>query len=138
MQSKWKIFKSFFTINFFYRMVIRIRYDADNILVKMGNKFGCDPKTDAPHLLNLAKMLNIDVIGVSFHVGSGCEEPIAYRNAIAAAREVFDLAENLGFKFKLLDVGGGYPGYHGESIDEVLSQKFSYKVVHSKCFVCFL
>lgn len=100
-------------------MVIRIRHDADNVLVKMGSKFGCDPKTDAPRLLDLAKMLNINVIGVSFHVGTDCKEPIAYRNAIAAAREVFDLAENFGFKLTLLDIGGGYPGCHGESIDAV-------------------
>jgi ornithine decarboxylase len=46
----------------------------------------------------------------SFHVGSGCFDASAFGDAVCRARKVFDEAEELGFKFTLLDVGGGFPG----------------------------
>lgn len=101
------------------KMVIRIRCDATDAQCQLGMKFGCNPVTEAPQLLRLARSLDIDVVGVSFHVGSGCREPPVFRRAIAAARSVFDYAEELGYQFYLLDVGGGYPGGRGTSIDKI-------------------
>jgi ornithine decarboxylase len=46
----------------------------------------------------------------SFHVGSGCEDPSSFRDAVERARKVFDMASQYGFELNLLDVGGGYPG----------------------------
>lgn len=100
-------------------MVIRIRCDAVDAQCQLGNKFGCDPITEAPDILRLAKLLDIDVVGVSFHVGSGCREPPVFRRAIAASRKIFDFAKTLGYDFSLLDIGGGYPGDRGTSIDKV-------------------
>jgi ornithine decarboxylase len=34
----------------------------------------------------------------------------AFTDAIKRAREVFTIAEGIGFSFKLLDIGGGFPG----------------------------
>lgn len=83
-------------------------------------KFGCDPITEAPGLLKIAQSLNLNVVGVSFHVGSGCKDPPIFRKAIAASRQIFDLAETYGFNFNILDIGGGYPGDRGTSINNVL------------------
>jgi len=101
------------------RMVIRIRCDATDAQCQLGMKFGCDPVKEAPHLLEVARSVGINVIGVSFHVGSGCREPAAFKNAIAAARDIFDFAATLGYDFHVLDLGGGYPGGHGSSIDKI-------------------
>ena len=46
----------------------------------------------------------------SFHVGSGCGDVTAFSGAIADCRKAFDIAETLGFKMHLLDIGGGFPG----------------------------
>lgn len=100
-------------------MVIRIRCDARVAQCQLGMKFGCDPATEAPGLLALARALGLDVVGVSFHVGSGCGEADVFRRAISAAREVFDFAATLGYRLELLDIGGGFPGDKGTSIDEV-------------------
>uniref|UniRef100_V5GTY5 ornithine decarboxylase n=1 Tax=Anoplophora glabripennis TaxID=217634 RepID=V5GTY5_ANOGL len=100
-------------------MVIRIRSDALEARCPLGMKFGCNPVTEAPELLRIARSLDINVIGVSFHVGSGCGEPQAFRRAIAASRDVFDYASTLGYQFHLLDIGGGYPGGRDTSIDEI-------------------
>lgn len=100
-------------------MVIRIRCDAKVAQCQLGMKFGCDPVKEAPKLLSLARSLGIQVVGVSFHVGSGCGEPGVFRRAIAAARDLFEYASELGYVFNLLDIGGGYPGGHGTTIDPV-------------------
>ena len=82
-------------------------------------KFGCDPIYEAPALLRLARLLDIDVVGISFHVGSGCQDPPVFNRAIAHAKSLFDLAIDIGFKPYLLDLGGGYPGNKGTSIDKI-------------------
>lgn len=105
----------------FFRMVIRIRCDATDAQCQLGMKFGCNPVTEAPELLRIARSLDINVIGVSFHVGSGCREPQVFRRAIAASRDIFDYASSLGYQFHLLDIGGGYPGGRDTSIDKVSS-----------------
>jgi ornithine decarboxylase len=51
------------------------------------------------------------VIGVSFHVGSGCKNLGAYSAAIATARNVFDIGAELGHEMRLLDIGGGFTGH---------------------------
>jgi ornithine decarboxylase len=89
-------------------------------------KFGCNAVTEAPHLLKVAQSLGLHVVGVSFHVGSGCGDPTAFRRAIVSARMVFDVATNLGFNFHLLDIGGGYPGNKGVSIDKVSSSCYMF------------
>ena len=43
---------------------------------------------DCSGLLALAQQLNIQVVGVAFHVGSGATNPQAFADAIAAARLV--------------------------------------------------
>lgn len=101
------------------KMVLRLRCDAVDTQCPLGIKFGCDPISEAPRLLQIARSLDIDVIGVSFHVGSGCREPTAYKRAIATCRDVFDYAAKLGYDFKLLDIGGGFPGHKDTSIKEV-------------------
>jgi diaminopimelate decarboxylase len=102
-----------------HRLVIRIRCDAAVAQHQLGMKFGCNAVTEAPHLLKVAQSLGLHVVGVSFHVGSGCGDAQAFHKAIESAKMVFDVETNLGFSFHLLDIGGGYPGNKGTSIDKV-------------------
>nr|QXT59673.1 ornithine decarboxylase 1 [Nephotettix cincticeps] len=101
------------------RMVLRIRCDATVAQCQLGMKFGCEPVNEAPRLLKLAAALGVCVVGISFHVGSGCQEPPVFRRAICAARDLFDLGSQLGFSMGVLDIGGGYPGNRGSSIDKI-------------------
>jgi len=50
------------------------------------------------------------VIGISFHIGSGCQNTKAFELAVALARKCFDIAASLGTKMSLLDIGGGFSG----------------------------
>jgi ornithine decarboxylase len=56
------------------------------------------------------------VVGVSFHVGSGCQNLAAFTSAIQKARDVFDTAAELGIEsMEMLDIGGGFTGHFDES-----------------------
>ncbi|XP_022160145.1 ornithine decarboxylase 1-like [Myzus persicae] len=97
-------------------LVIQIRCDATEVQCPLGIKFGCDPQTEAPALMAMAHDLDLNIVGVSFHVGSGCNEPAAFRRAIAASAVIFKYAQELGFKnMHLLNIGGGFPGNRNTS-----------------------
>ncbi|KAI8594757.1 pyridoxal-dependent decarboxylase [Dissophora ornata] len=93
------------------QLVLRILTDDSKSLCKLGLKFGAPLDTTAS-LLATAQELELDVIGVSFHVGSGCFDANAFGEAVIRARRVFDQARDYGFNFKFLDVGGGFPSAH--------------------------
>ncbi|NXF81402.1 AZIN2 inhibitor, partial [Sclerurus mexicanus] len=62
------------------------------------------------HLLETAKEQAVEVVGISFHLGSRGLEPQAFAQAVAAAQLVFDMGTELGYHMHLLDIGGGFPG----------------------------
>ncbi|XP_065123488.1 ornithine decarboxylase 1-like isoform X2 [Paramisgurnus dabryanus] len=90
-------------------LVLRIATDDSKAVWKLSVKFGAKLKTTRL-LLERAKELGLDVIGVSFHVGSSCTDPETYTQAISDARYVFDMGTELGYNMTLLDIGGGFPG----------------------------
>ena len=89
------------------QLIIRILTDDSKSVCRFGIKFGA-PLEAVPHLLSTAKNLGLNVIGVSFHVGSGCYDPQSYVDAIQRSKKTFEIGEQFGFKFDLLDVGGGF------------------------------
>ena len=88
-------------------LVLRILTDDSASLCKFSAKYGAS-LADAKELLRLAKDFGLNVVGVSFHVGSGASDPGAFPKSVRDARFVFDLAEDMGYHMKLLDVGGGF------------------------------
>jgi ornithine decarboxylase len=93
-----------------FKCVLRIRADDPDARVPLGLKYGAEV-SEGKKLLATAKALNLEVVGVSFHVGSACKNLAAFTTAIESARVIFDQAEDLGFKMELLDIGGGFTGH---------------------------
>jgi ornithine decarboxylase len=91
------------------QLVLRIATDDSNAVCKLSNKFGAALNAVKP-LLRHATSLGLDVIGISFHVGSGCKEEAAFVDALQRARAAFDIGLELGLSMHLLDIGGGFPG----------------------------
>lgn len=89
------------------KMVLRLLIDDSGSSSRFGEKFGASISS-VPLLLETAHSLHLDVVGVAFHVGSGCNNPNLYKDALKIARQVFDMATKFGYTFKLLDVGGGF------------------------------
>ncbi|EFJ40311.1 hypothetical protein VOLCADRAFT_84542 [Volvox carteri f. nagariensis] len=96
-----------------FKCVLRIRADDPDARVPLGLKYGAEV-SEAPVLLQTAKDLGLHVVGVSFHVGSACQNLSTFSGAIENARKVFDEAHTLGFHMELLDIGGGFTGHFDE------------------------
>jgi len=97
------------------RLLLRIITDDSQSVCRFSSKFGA-PLDQCTPLLKLAKELNLNVVGISFHVGSGCMNSQSFVAAIKSAYGVFKEAELLGFNFTMLDLGGGWPGTNDEHI----------------------
>lgn len=106
-------------ISSYFSLILRIRYSSEKAKYKLGKKFGCHPNSEAIELLKLAKKHNLNVVGLSFHIGSSCEDYDVYCEAIKVCRKLFDAAlDEVGFDFKILDIGGGFPGDSFNRINE--------------------
>ncbi|PVF95305.1 hypothetical protein CPB86DRAFT_711415 [Serendipita vermifera] len=110
------------------KLVLRILTDDSKAVCRLGLKFGA-PLVAVPTLLAKAKELSLNVIGISFHVGSGCYDTGAFADAIARARKAFDMGREAGYEFSLLDVGGGFEDERFEEaasvIGDALREHFS-------------
>lgn len=93
-----------------FELLLRIATDDKQSVCRFSNKFGANPK-DAENLLDYAKSLGLPVVGVSFHVGSGCGDANAYTKYLAKVADIFKIAPKIGMSpMKIVDIGGGFPG----------------------------
>lgn len=97
------------------RLLLRIATADFSSLCPLSSKYGAS-MTEVEGLLRAAHSLGLNIVGVAFHVGSGCVEVHSYVDALERVRKVFDLATFLGLPpLSIVDIGGGFPGYDGES-----------------------
>ncbi|EAT48997.1 AAEL000044-PB [Aedes aegypti] len=99
-------------------VLIRYRFDSKKSKVNLGSKFGCETENESKSLLHVAKQLGIKVVGWCFNVGSGCTDADVFYAAIKKGREIHDYATSIGFKFRMIDLGGGFMGDKGCGIEE--------------------
>jgi ornithine decarboxylase len=84
---------------------IRLAVDDKDSKMPFSSKFGATER----ELIEIAKYSNIPITGVSFHVGSGCENPLQYKRAIEFASGTgFDILRNYLHLPKVVDIGGGF------------------------------
>ena len=102
------------------RVYVRLAVDNSGAVLPLAGKFGVDGET-ALELLDQARELGLQPIGLSFHVGSQCLKPQNWATAIRACGEVWTEAIARGHEFYFLDIGGGYPAghYHTPSIPTI-------------------
>lgn len=91
-------------------MILRIAVSDPTATCPLNLKFGADPVLVAPQLLKVAHEEGVNVVGISFHVGSGCNDATAYRTALGHAKNLCEIGEGYGFKMDIIDMGGGFPG----------------------------
>lgn len=97
------------------RLLLRIRADDSTARCQMGNKYGAEME-HVKDLLSLARNLGLNIVGVSFHVGSAAEDPTSFGSAIQLAHAAFHKGLAWGFAMEVLDIGGGFPdGFKAES-----------------------
>jgi diaminopimelate decarboxylase len=95
------------------KLILRIAVDDSKSLCKFNKKFGCK-LGDVEDLLKIVTTLKLDVVGISFHVGSGCSSAENFYKAIQDCRTATDIAASLGIQVETIDIGGGFPGLDGK------------------------
>jgi len=90
-------------------LILRILPDDSSSMCRFGSKFGAAEDTWST-LYSSAKEMDLNIIGISYHVGSGCRSAYAFVDAIHLARKAFDMGLEYGFNMTLLDIGGGFNG----------------------------
>ncbi|OOQ91244.1 Ornithine decarboxylase [Penicillium brasilianum] len=89
------------------QLVLRCFASDPSATYCLSSKFGAHPEASMS-LLECAKSLGLNVIGVSFHVGSSSKDPKAFEIAIQNSRRIFDAGSRMGHNMRLLDIGGGF------------------------------
>ncbi|XP_061460677.1 antizyme inhibitor 1 isoform X2 [Rhineura floridana] len=92
------------------KLLLHIATEDINGDEEMNMKFGTTLK-NCRHLMECAKELNVQIVGVKFYVSNACKETQVYKHAISDARCVFDMAEEFGFTMNMLNIGGGFTDY---------------------------
>jgi ornithine decarboxylase len=91
------------------RLILRICVDDSNSKCKFNSKFGCKLE-DIACIFQKICYLKLNLAGFSFHVGSGCEDPISYYKAIRDCRFAYTEATKYGLIPTIIDIGGGFSG----------------------------
>lgn len=87
--------------------LIRIKVDDTGSKMPFGAKFGADISI-VTDLAIFAKRRNIDLHGISFHVGSESTNPEAHKKAIELAMDQCDKLVAKGHAADIIDIGGGF------------------------------
>lgn len=91
------------------KLILRLAVDDSQSVCKFNIKFGCH-EDEVEELIKLAISLQLDIVGFSFHVGSGCSSAEVYYDAIRSCRKATNIAHELGIRIFIIDLGGGFPG----------------------------
>ncbi len=89
-------------------LMVRFAVSGDGAAYPLTRKFGVTAE-EAPALLRKARGVSEEMLGVSFHVGSQCMRPDAFRAAMDVANRAIVKA---GVLADIVDVGGGFPAIY--------------------------
>jgi len=94
------------------KLFLRIRADDPSARCNLGIKYGAE-EHEWDVLLFTAKTLGLDVVGVSFHVGSFASSITAFEDAMEKAEKAIELAREHGHDPRIIDIGGGFSSMSG-------------------------
>ncbi|MEJ0059198.1 MAG: type III PLP-dependent enzyme [Terricaulis sp.] len=89
-------------------LIVRLAAAGEGSVYPLAQKFGIAPAEAGP-LLRRTRAATEEMMGVSFHVGSQCMRPDAFRTAMLDASRAIVHA---GVVVDIVDVGGGFPAIY--------------------------
>jgi len=95
---------------------IRLIVETSEADWPLSRKFGCD-RDMALRLLDRATALGLTPVGFSFHVGSQTKRANMWAVTLDEMAWIWDAARSAGHELSLLNIGGGFPAFYGESVD---------------------
>jgi ornithine decarboxylase len=104
------------------RIILRIKTNDMHSVSKLSFKFGME-KHEIVNAIDECKKLNLNLVGVSFHVGSKTSDIDAFITAFNDARYVFDIAYSKDIKLSILDIGGGFTIETAQEYHQIINDK---------------
>lgn len=95
---------------------IRLLVGATGADWPLSRKFGCAPEM-ALGLLDHARALGLDPVGLSFHVGSQTRRAEMWRDTLDQVAAVWSAAQAAGHALSVINIGGGFPAFYGDAVD---------------------
>jgi ornithine decarboxylase len=87
--------------------LLRILVEDKGSLLPFSSKFGFDGKA-IQNIGRYAYAAGLPIRGISFHVGSGCKDPLQYKKAVAMSLQGIESLRSIGHDADTLDIGGGF------------------------------
>lgn len=113
-------------------LVVRFAVSGDGAAYPLARKFGVTAE-EASALLRKTRQVSEEMLGVSFHVGSQCMKPDAFRTAMDMVNRAIVEA---GVLVDIVDVGGGFPAiYPGMSPPAMIEYVNAIKTGFEEMFV---
>ncbi|HYA26455.1 MAG TPA: type III PLP-dependent enzyme [Thermodesulfovibrionales bacterium] len=84
----------------------------------LSRKFGVELE-EAAELLLYARKKDLQPVGITFHVGSQCNNVYNWDSAIEKAKELWETVEQSGIRLTTLNIGGGYPIHYTKNVLDV-------------------
>jgi len=98
----------------------------------LSKKFGVETD-EAAELIVHAKDKGLNPVGITFHVGSQCNNVYNWNIAVDKAWELWEIAGQKGIALSMLDIGGGYPiRYTKNVVDIETIEKRAEKAIYQK------
>lgn len=118
------------------KCVLRIYANDPTAQCILSNKYGAFEE-EWEGLLAHANVLGLDVVGISFHVGSGACNPHVFYEALKNARHVVDMGKQFGFTMEIIDIGGGFSVKNitmmacsiQKALDEFFPEKDKFRII---------
>jgi len=100
------------------RVYVRLTVPNEGSEWPLSKKFGVEID-EASELLEHAARRGLDPVGVTFHVGSQCNNVYNWNAAIDKAKELWEMAAQKGIPLKMLNLGGGYPIRYTKNVVDI-------------------
>lgn len=97
----------------FIRLLVRTT-EAD---WPLSRKFGVPPE-QAVDLMHRAMALGLRPVGISFHVGSQTRQARMWQPVLSDLAAVWTGARAAGLDLDLVNIGGGFPAFYGDPLDD--------------------
>jgi len=137
------------------KVYLRLMVPDSEGAISFSSKFGAN-YVDAVELIEYAKTIGLNPIGLTFHVGSQAVEVGAWDRALELCKGVIGDLKKVGIIIKMVNLGGGYPVQYNDTdpglteirgiissavekhipnVDEVITEPGRYLVADSSCIV---
>jgi len=97
---------------------VRLTVNNEGSEWPLSKKFGLEIE-EAVEAIVYARDKGLNAVGITFHVGSQCNNVYNWHGAIEKAHEVWEMVEEKGIKLQILNIGGGYPVRYTKNVTDI-------------------